>query len=64
MAILLCSGYFELVKIMRTRHFVEENKVDPSLEFDDKDPTARHIMGLVGDAPVVCARWRMEATGS
>jgi predicted GNAT family N-acyltransferase len=55
-------GNYEIGRILRNRHFVEENSVAATLEFDAHDPTARHCLGLVGDAPVIYARWRMETT--
>jgi predicted GNAT family N-acyltransferase len=56
------SGNYEIGRILRNRNFVEENSVNVNLEFDAHDTTARHCLGLVGDAPVIYARWRVEST--
>mmetsp|Transcript_13557 Transcript_13557/g.42788 ORF Transcript_13557/g.42788 Transcript_13557/m.42788 type:complete len:262 (+) Transcript_13557:279-1064(+) len=55
-----CRGYYELVRILRRRIFVDELGVQLNVEFDKFDPSSRHILGLLGDAPVSYARWRLD----
>lgn len=53
-----------LARILRGRVFVEECGVPDAQEFDAHDEASRHVIGLVGDAPVVYARWRLEESGA
>lgn len=39
---------------------MEEGRISADLEFDAHDQSSRHVLGLLGDAPVLCARWRIE----
>ena len=49
-----------LARILRGRVFVDECGVPDAQEFDAHDEASRHVIGLVGDAPVLYARWRLE----
>ena len=59
---------YELARIMRRKAFVEEaakllqREVPFDAEIDAADTAAgvRHVLGLVGDAPIVYARWRLD----
>lgn len=53
-------GYFKLARILRRRIFVEESGVGTQAEFDEHDIISRHVLGLLGDAPVSYARWRID----
>mmetsp|Transcript_27998 Transcript_27998/g.95454 ORF Transcript_27998/g.95454 Transcript_27998/m.95454 type:complete len:244 (+) Transcript_27998:113-844(+) len=53
-------GFFELARILRRRIFVEELGVGIQVEFDERDVLSRHVLGLLGDAPVSYARWRLD----
>lgn len=54
------KSLWALARIVRNRVFVEEGRIAAELEFDVNDRSSRHVLGLVGDAPVLCARWRVE----
>ncbi|MEG2053746.1 MAG: GNAT family N-acetyltransferase [Oscillospiraceae bacterium] len=41
---------------LRTKVFVEEQGYTPEMEFDEKDETARHVVGYDGDKAVCTAR--------
>ncbi len=58
------KSHWALARIIRNRVFVEEGRIAEELEFDAHDPTARHVLGRLGDAPVLCARWRLEHPGT
>lgn len=53
-------GNFELARILRRRIFIEELGVTMQAEFDSFDVSSRHVLGLLGDAPVSYARWRLD----
>jgi len=57
------KSLWALARIVRNRVFVEEGRIAAELEFDAHDPSSRHVLGLLGDAPVLCARWRVEHAG-
>lgn len=58
-------GYFALMKILRTRVYVTELKaVSGDYDYDAYDSQSRHILGLIGDAPVAYARWRAVSAAS
>lgn len=52
------------VRDLRTRVFIEEQACPPEEEWDRYDApeargvTAHHLLGLVGEEPVACSRWR------
>jgi predicted GNAT family N-acyltransferase len=46
-------------RAIRQRVFVEEQACPPEEEWDEHDATARHLLGLVGEAPAACSRWRV-----
>ena len=41
---------------VRTPVFITEQLVTPEFEWDDQDATATHLLALLGDEPVGCAR--------
>jgi predicted GNAT family N-acyltransferase len=43
---------------VRETVFVEEQGVDPELEYDEHDETALHVVGYDGERPVAAARLR------
>ena len=54
------KSLWALARIVRNRVFVDECRIAAELEFDSHDQSSRHVLGLLGDAPVLCARWRVE----
>lgn len=54
---------FNLANAIRTRVFVEEQKVDQRLEFDQYESDARHYLVFINDVPVATARWRETKDG-
>lgn len=48
---------------IRQRVFVEEQQVDPALEYDEFETSANHYLACDGDSPVGTARWRMTDKG-
>ncbi|MFQ6612353.1 MAG: GNAT family N-acetyltransferase [Fidelibacterota bacterium] len=48
---------------IRIQVFVEEQKVDPSIELDEYDAVATHVLALVNGNPVGTARWRQTDQG-
>ncbi|CAM9265252.1 unnamed protein product [Discosporangium mesarthrocarpum] len=54
------KGYWELARIIRRRVYCEELQVPQPEEFDDLEPSSRHVLIQVGDAPVGYGRWHFE----
>jgi predicted GNAT family N-acyltransferase len=48
---------------VRTRVFVEEQKVDPALEYDQYEEVSTHYLMLDDETPVATARWRETEKG-
>jgi predicted GNAT family N-acyltransferase len=48
---------------IRTRVFVEEQHVDPELEYDEYEQAARHYLIYQDDQAVGTARWRETSKG-
>jgi predicted GNAT family N-acyltransferase len=48
---------------IRKKVFVEEEGVDPNLEYDSHDPDAHHYLMEIGGVPVGAARWRETEKG-
>lgn len=48
---------------IRTAVFVEEQGIDPSLEYDEYDQTARHYLCLIDGIPAGTGRWRETPQG-
>jgi predicted GNAT family N-acyltransferase len=48
---------------IRRKVFVEEEGVDPALEYDSHEETARHYLLLIAGRPVATARWRETEKG-
>ncbi len=48
---------------IRRRVFVEEEGVDPKLEYDANEESAHHYLLLVGNRPIGTARWRETENG-
>lgn len=51
----------ETARSIRTRVFVEEQGCPPDVEWDGKDETSRHVLGIVDGEAVATARWRAVA---
>ena len=43
--------------------FVDEQKVDPEIEYDEFEAVATHVLARIHGVPVGTARWRQTATG-
>ena len=54
--------YAEQAFAIRHKVFVEEQGVDPALEYD-KEGTAHHYLLMISDRPVATARWRETEKG-
>lgn len=48
---------------IRQKVFVEEQKVDPKLEYDEYESIATHYLLTVDDKAVATARWRVTPKG-
>ena len=48
---------------IRRKVFVEEQAVDPELEYDDHEKEATHYLAFYKNAPCGTARWRKTETG-
>jgi predicted GNAT family N-acyltransferase len=48
---------------IRRKVFVEEEGVDPALEYDSHEKSARHYLLLLAGKPIGTARWRETETG-
>jgi len=48
---------------IRTKVFVEEQHVDPKLEYDDFEEEAQHYLVFLNKKPVATARWRETEKG-
>jgi predicted GNAT family N-acyltransferase len=48
---------------IRKKVFVEEQNVDPVLEYDEYEQTALHYLLTTDNTPVATARWRETAKG-
>ena len=53
----------EQAKSIRTKVFVEEQKVAPELEYDEVESESHHYLVLVNEKPVGAARWRETSKG-
>ena len=53
----------EMAFMVRRKVFVEEEGVDPALEYDANEPMAHHYLVLLGEKPVGTARWRETPDG-
>jgi predicted GNAT family N-acyltransferase len=49
---------WQAVKAIRTTVFIDEQRCPPEEEWDEFDASSHHLLGLLGDLPVACARWR------
>ena len=47
---------------IRKKVFVQEQGVDPALEYDNEE-SARHYLLLLGEKPIATARWRETGKG-
>ena len=52
-----------LANEIRQKVFVEEQKVDPALEYDEFEQVARHYLLYVDGVPAATARWRETEKG-
>jgi predicted GNAT family N-acyltransferase len=48
---------------IRRKVFVQEQKVDPGLEYDDHENEATHYLAFYHNIPVGTARWRITPNG-
>jgi predicted GNAT family N-acyltransferase len=48
---------------IRRKVFVQEQKVDPELEYDEHEQEATHYLAYYNDIPVGTARWRYTQNG-
>jgi predicted GNAT family N-acyltransferase len=48
---------------IRQKVFVDEQKVDPHLEYDEYEGTSVHYLASIDDLPVGTARWRETDNG-
>jgi len=48
---------------IRRKVFVEEEGVDPNLEYDSNEVTAHHYLLIIGEKPIATARWRETEKG-
>ncbi|MCX6249315.1 MAG: GNAT family N-acetyltransferase [Bacteroidetes bacterium] len=48
---------------IRRKVFVEEEGVDPNLEYDSNEETAHHYLLIIGEKPIATARWRETEKG-
>lgn len=48
---------------IRRKVFVEEQHVDPDLEYDEFEPSSNHYLLFENDTPVATARWRITSSG-
>ncbi|CBJ26173.1 conserved unknown protein [Ectocarpus siliculosus] len=54
------KGYWALARIIRRRVYCEEMGLTSQQEFTEMDPTSRHVLIQMGDAPLGYGRWRFE----
>lgn len=55
------KGYWALARIIRRRIYCEEMGLQFPEEFTEVDPTSRHVLIQMGDAPLGYGRWRFES---
>ena len=48
---------------IRRKVFVEEEGVDPALEYDNNEETAHHYLLIIAEKPLATARWRETDKG-
>jgi predicted GNAT family N-acyltransferase len=53
----------DLVFSIRRKVFVDEQGVNPNLEYDEHELTACHYLVLIGEKPAGAARWRETPEG-
>jgi predicted GNAT family N-acyltransferase len=53
------ESLLEEIYRIRTEVFVEEQKVDPEIEFDGYEAVSHHYLLLYDKEPIACARWRV-----
>lgn len=53
----------DVIFAIRQTVFVEEQEVDPVLEYDEFEETSVHFVAMIGDEPVGTARWRRTPNG-
>ena len=54
--------YADMANAIRRRVFVDEQGVDPALEYD-KEENAHHYLLTINDKPIATARWRETEEG-
>jgi predicted GNAT family N-acyltransferase len=61
--ILFSEESFKIAQQIRSQVFVKEQGVDPVLEMDVFDKTAKHYLFFANDVAVGTARWRFTESG-
>jgi predicted GNAT family N-acyltransferase len=56
-------GLAEMAFAIRQKVFVDEQQVDPDLEYDEHEEEAVHYLLFLDDVPVATARWRETDKG-
>jgi predicted GNAT family N-acyltransferase len=54
---------FAAIRAIRTAVFIDEQGVDRTLEFDDRDPLCLHLLALEGAEPIGTARLDVDYGG-
>lgn len=54
---------FESLRAIRTAVFIDEQRVDPALEFDDRDPLCLHLLAIDGTEAIGTARLDVDYGG-
>lgn len=54
---------FDAIFAIRQTVFVEEQEVDPVLEYDEFEEASVHFVAVIDDEPVGTARWRRTPNG-
>jgi predicted GNAT family N-acyltransferase len=59
----LSGKQLDTIFTIRQTVFVDEQKVDPTLEYDEFEETSVHFLALLDEEPVGTARWRRTPNG-
>jgi len=62
-AIIQTNLAMQAARRIRQEVFVEEQQVDPAIEYDEFEQVATHVLALVEGQPLGTARYRSTATG-
>ena len=61
--IIKSEGEMAEARQIRNQVFVEEQKVDPEIEYDEFEDTSTHVIARAGSQAVGTARWRETKSG-